>query len=130
MLTSIRDITKTDGAKSLLEDAHSLGLVGGIFHLAMVIRDGFMENQTPELFQQVAASKVTGTINLDRWSRDLCKASLDWFVVYSSVSCGRGNAGQSNYGFANSTMERICEKRKADGYPGNSIFRDVKMFKL
>lgn len=43
---------------------------------------------------------------------------LDYFVVFSSVSCGRGNAGQSNYGFANSTMERICEQRHHDGLPG------------
>jgi fatty acid synthase len=44
--------------------------------------------------------------------------SLDWFVAFSSVSCGRGNVGQSNYGLANSFMERICEHRKMDGLPG------------
>lgn len=43
------------------------------------------------------------------------------FVVFSSVSCGRGNAGQTNYGMANSIMERICEKRKADGFPALAI---------
>lgn len=42
-------------------------------------------------------------------------------MVFSSVSCGRGNAGQTNYGMSNSIMERICEKRKADGYPGLAI---------
>lgn len=43
------------------------------------------------------------------------------FVVFSSVSCGRGNAGQSNYGMSNSVMERICEKRRSDGLPGLAI---------
>lgn len=43
------------------------------------------------------------------------------FVVFSSVSCGRGNAGQTNYGMANSVMERICEQRKRDGLPGVAI---------
>jgi fatty acid synthase len=43
---------------------------------------------------------------------------LDYFVVFSSISCGRGNAGQTNYGYANSTMERICEQRQHDGLPG------------
>lgn len=43
------------------------------------------------------------------------------FVIFSSVSCGRGNAGQSNYGMANSIMERICEKRKSDGLPALAI---------
>lgn len=43
------------------------------------------------------------------------------FVVFSSVSCGRGNAGQTNYGMANSVMERICERRKQDGYAALAI---------
>lgn len=42
-------------------------------------------------------------------------------MVFSSVSCGRGNAGQSNYGMSNSVMERICEKRRSDGLPGLAI---------
>lgn len=42
-------------------------------------------------------------------------------MVFSSVSCGRGNAGQTNYGMANSIMERICELRKRDGYPAVAV---------
>ena len=41
--------------------------------------------------------------------------------MFSSVSCGRGNAGQSNYGMANSVMERICEQRKVEGFPALAI---------
>lgn len=52
-----------------------------------------------------------------RVTREACP-ELDYFVVFSSVSSGRGNAGQSNYGFANSAMERICEKRRHEGLPG------------
>ena len=39
-------------------------------------------------------------------------------MVFSSVSCGRGNAGQTNYGYANSVMERVVETRNADGLHG------------
>lgn len=38
-------------------------------------------------------------------------------MSFSSFSCGLGNPGQTNYGMANSVMERICEKRKEDGFP-------------
>mgnify|MGYP002153692801 CR=1 FL=1 len=76
-----------------------------------------LENQDLEMFQAVCAPKVTGTINLDVVTRDLCK-ECDWFVVFSSVSSGRGNGGQSNYGFANSVMERVCEGRRKDGKHG------------
>jgi fatty acid synthase len=46
---------------------------------------------------------------------------LDYFVVFSSVSCGKGNVGQSNYGYANSVCERICEMRRKDGFHGLAI---------
>lgn len=53
-------------------------------------------------------------------TRKLCQ-DLSYFVVFSSVSCGRGNAGQSNYGYANSAMERVCEKRCHDGLPALAV---------
>ncbi|GFU25462.1 fatty acid synthase [Nephila pilipes] len=59
-------------------------------------------------------------MNLDALSRDLCP-HLQRFVCFSSISCGRGNAGQSNYGYANSVMERICEQRTREGLPGLAI---------
>ena len=62
--------------------------------------------------------KIVGTRNLDVATRELYHGTLDWFVVFSSVSSGRGNAGQANYGYANSVMERICERRQSDGLPG------------
>lgn len=46
---------------------------------------------------------------------------MKYFVIFSSVSCGRGNAGQSNYGMANSVMERIIEQRHRDRLPAKAI---------
>lgn len=46
---------------------------------------------------------------------------LKHFVIFSSVSCGRGNAGQTNYGMSNSVMERICEVRQSEGFPALAI---------
>lgn len=114
------NVAKYEEAKLLLSKASSEGTVGGIFNLGMVLRDAFMENQTSENFTLVCESKVQGTTNLDILSKEYCPG-LDWFVCFSSVSCGRGNAGQSNYGYANSVMERICEKRRKEGLPGLAI---------
>ena len=86
-----------------------------------VLRDGLIENQTTEMFQQCCGPKVNGTLNLDLVTRKLCSQELEWFVMFSSVSCGRGNAGQTNYGFANSSMERVCERRREDGLPGKKL---------
>ncbi|KAL8163353.1 UNVERIFIED_CONTAM: hypothetical protein K2H54_018774 [Gekko kuhli] len=120
VLVSTTDVVTLKGAQALIQEASQLGPVGGIFNLAMVLKDAMLENQTPELFQEVNKPKYTGTLNLDQVTRQKCP-DLDYFVAFSSVSCGRGNAGQTNYGFANSTMERICEQRQHDGLPGLAV---------
>ncbi|CAG0902659.1 unnamed protein product [Cyprideis torosa] len=86
----------------------------------MVLKDGLIENQTPESYKSVFRPKAAGALNLDAASREL-NLDLRWFVCFSSVSCGRGNAGQSNYGLANSVMERVCENRNSDGLAGLSV---------
>lgn len=94
-----------------------------------MLQDGLLENLTKENFDAVCKPKVIGTTNLDKVTRQLCSDSLDWFVVFSSVSCGRGNAGQSNYGYANSVMERICEDRKDNGFPGKFLYGPQNNFR-
>ncbi|CAI6345632.1 unnamed protein product [Macrosiphum euphorbiae] len=120
ILISKADCSTLKGAQQLIDDSNKLGPVGGVFNLAAVLRDAFLENQTPQDFEIVSKPKVIGTKNLDTVTRKSCP-ELDHFVVFSSVSCGRGNAGQTNYGFANSVMERICEARKESGLPGLAI---------
>ncbi|XP_061081570.1 fatty acid synthase isoform X1 [Conger conger] len=120
VLVSTSDVSTMEGTQRLISEAGKLGPVGGIFHLAMVLKDGMLENLTPEHFLDVNKPKYNGTIHLDRVTRELCP-ELSYFVVFSSVSCGRGNAGQSNYGFANSTMERVCEQRRHAGFPGLAV---------
>lgn len=120
VVVSTADATTEKGARRLLQEANELGPVGGIFNLAVVLRDAMMENQTEADFKTVAKPKVDGSKVLDAASRALAP-QLDYFVNFSSVSCGRGNAGQANYGFANSAMERIAEARQAAGLPGLAI---------
>ncbi|GAB6031064.1 hypothetical protein CHUAL_007875 [Chamberlinius hualienensis] len=120
ILVSTDDITTIKGTTALLEMANKLAPVGGIFNLAMVLKDSLMENQTVENYIDVAKPKAIGTRNLDIVSRQLC-SQLEWFVAFSSISSGRGNAGQSNYGYANSVMERICEQRHKDRLHGLAI---------
>uniref|UniRef100_A0AAG5DUW7 Fatty acid synthase n=1 Tax=Anopheles atroparvus TaxID=41427 RepID=A0AAG5DUW7_ANOAO len=115
------DVTTLKGAQKLLTDAAARhGPVGGVFNLAAVLRDGLLENASEADFRAVCVPKVDGTKNLDAATRELCP-DLDYFVCFSSVSCGRGNIGQVNYGLANSAMERICEARHAVGLPATAI---------
>lgn len=120
VLISTADTTTDRGAKRLLEEAASRGPIGGIFNLAAVLRDAMMENLSEADFKTACKPKVDGTKYLDVASRSLAP-HLDYFVAFSSVSCGRGNPGQANYGLANSVMERICEARQEEGLPGMAI---------
>jgi len=85
-----------------------------------VLRDKLLENQTEEDFVTSAGPKSLATCHLDVLSRQMCP-HLRHFVVFSSLSCGRGNAGQTNYGMNNCIMERICEARVRDGLPGLAV---------
>lgn len=88
--------------------------------MAVVLRDSILQNQSPEMYQECLGPKANATRFLNELSRILCPR-LEHFVVFSSASCGRGNAGQSNYGMANSIMERIIEQRVQDKLPGKAI---------
>ncbi|XP_070505891.1 fatty acid synthase-like [Chironomus tepperi] len=120
VVVSTSNIATEQGCEELIIQAMELGPVGAIFNLAAVLRDGIFENLDQQMFDESLAPKALGTKYLDKVSRVLCP-NLKHFVVFSSVSCGRGNAGQSNYGMANSIMERIIEDRHRDGLPGKAI---------
>lgn len=58
---STADASAAGGAAALLGAAAALGPVGGIFNLAAVLRDAFLDKQTPEDFLLVAKPKLHGT---------------------------------------------------------------------
>ncbi|XP_043486066.1 fatty acid synthase [Polistes fuscatus] len=120
VVISTIDVTTLAGAEKLIEECNKIAPVGGIFNLAVVLNDALIENLNENNFKNVALPKIDGTKNLDLASKKHCP-SLDYFVAFSSVSCGRGNLGQTNYGLANSAMERIVEQRQSNGLPGLAI---------
>nr|XP_037286226.1 fatty acid synthase-like [Rhipicephalus microplus] len=48
-------------------------------------------------------------------------SQLDHFVVFSSMCSGRGTPKSSLSGYVDSALERLCERRAADGFPGLAI---------
>lgn len=117
---STSDPSSIVGAEKLVTDAQGMGPVGGIFHFATVLNDAFIEDQTAQTFRKVCAPKVDALGYLDAVTRKFCP-NLDYFVAFSSQSSGRGFVGQNNYGYANSVMEHICERRLREGLAGLAI---------
>ncbi|XP_077259705.1 LOW QUALITY PROTEIN: fatty acid synthase-like, partial [Temnothorax americanus] len=119
-IVTVDDTLKHEDCESLLKFAEERAPVDAIFNLAVVLKDCIFQNQSPQTFEDSFKSKAWMTKKMDELSRKIC-LQLRHFVVFSSVSCGRGNAGQTNYGMANSVMERICEKRMEEGLHGLAI---------
>lgn len=117
VVISTADIKTREGCEEIINTAMQLGPVGGIFNLAGVLNDSLFTKLNEQSFIDVVQPKALSTIHFDELSRRLCP-QLDYFLVFSSISCGYGNAGQTNYGLANSVTERIVEQRKRDGLPG------------
>ncbi|KYM97760.1 Fatty acid synthase [Cyphomyrmex costatus] len=111
------DVADFKDCEYLLRIAEKEAPVDAIFNLGAVLKDNILKNQTAETFAVPFQSKVRATQMLDKLSREIC-LKLRHFVTFSSISCGRGIIGQTNYGMANSVMERICEKRVEEGLPG------------
>ena len=117
---SINDCFTVESTQRVFSEASQFGQIGGIFHLSIVLNDCLVEKLTYEKFCESIDTKYKVFNNLDVESRKL-KYNLDHFVIFSSVTCGKGNAGQTNYSFGNSLCERICELRRKDGLPALAI---------
>lgn len=57
---STADCSAAGGARALLREAAALGPVGGVFNLAAVLRDAFLDKQTAADFQAVGKPKIDG----------------------------------------------------------------------
>ena len=116
------DVSKESGCREALEECMSSGPVGGIFNVAVVYKDTLFQDQSISQFKEVCAPKAEATRHLDKLSQELCP-ELDYFLTFSSLSANRGNAGQTNYNYANSMMDSICNERARRGLP--ALFNPV-----
>ncbi|KAK8761426.1 hypothetical protein V5799_027309, partial [Amblyomma americanum] len=112
------DISTEKGAREAMKEAVAMGPVGGIFNLLAMLRNPLLGEQTSEAFPAICEYKLNSTKRLDQLSRELCP-HLDHFVDFTSTHSGRGNPGRALWCYADSSVEHICERRAADGMPGN-----------
>jgi acyl transferase domain-containing protein len=90
----------------------------GVFHLAGVLDDGVLREQTRARFDRVMASKMMGAWHLHELTRG---SSLDLFVLFSSAAALLGAPGQGNYAAANAFLDALAHQRRAEHLPALSI---------
>ncbi|MEV5108020.1 amino acid adenylation domain-containing protein [Streptomyces massasporeus] len=109
------DVTSRESVAGLVESVADLS---GVWHLAGVLDDGLLTDQTPERLEGVWAPKARAAW----WLHELTAARpLTSFVVFSSAAGVLGSAGQSGYAAANAFTDALVLERRRQGLPGLSL---------
>jgi NAD(P)-dependent dehydrogenase (short-subunit alcohol dehydrogenase family) len=113
------DVTNRAQLDQLFESIRStMPPVAGVMHAAAVLDDALLANLDAERFHRVLGPKLNGADNLDHLVRG---QTLDYFIMFSSVTTLIGNPGQANYVAANAYMEGLARRRRQKGLPALAV---------
>ena len=92
--------------------------LAGVAHLAGVLDDALLSEQSLERFRTALSPKALGGWHLHRLTKN---DDLDFFIVYSSASSVLGSPGQANYATANALLDGLVADREAQGLPATGV---------
>jgi len=96
----------------------SMPALAGVFHLAGVLDDGTLLNQTPAKLENAMRAKAHGAWHLHLLTR---QKPLDYFVLFSSIASVFGSPGQGNYAAANAFLDALAEYRRGRALPALAV---------
>jgi acyl carrier protein len=105
-------------ARLLADTDRAMPPLRGIIHAAGALDDGLLLQMSHGRFRGVMSSKVEGAWNLHALT---ATRSLDFFVLFSSVTGLLGSPGQANYAAGNAFLDALAHLRRAQGRPALSI---------
>lgn len=115
------DITHEPSLQKLIADLQASPdwpPIGGVANGAMVLADVSLQNMTYDEFVRVLRPKIDGTLLVDKIFE---KDQLDFFLLFSSLSCVLGNRGQANYDAANMFLVGLAAQRRARGVAASVV---------
>ena len=112
------DVADREGLEELLASIPGEHPLGAVIHAAGVLEDATIDSLDPGLIERVFAPKVDAAWHLHELTADL---DLSLFVLFSSIAATLGGPGQGNYAAANSFLDALAARRRADGLAGTSI---------
>ncbi|KAF2107008.1 phenolpthiocerol synthesis polyketide synthase ppsA [Lophiotrema nucula] len=100
------DVSDIENLRQAMDDSSgTMPSVKGCIQASMILRDSLLQNMSHDMFTEVLAPKVQGTINLQK----LLPRTMDFFILLSSTTGIFGSRGQSNYA-ASSTFQNAFAK--------------------
>jgi len=107
------DVCEASAVTALMEEVIARhGRIDGVIHCAGTLRDGFVRNLDRADIEAVLGPKAEGTRNIDLATRG---AGREFLLLFSSSVGVVGNAGQSNYAYANAFLAHYAQQRRAEG---------------
>lgn len=108
------DILDTDSLRNKLASVtQTTGDITGIIHGAGVLADKLLADKTPEDFDAVIATKITGLAAL---VKSVPPEQLTHLILFSSAAGFYGNEAQSDYASANEILNKYAHRFK-QAYP-------------
>lgn len=113
------DITDKDSLDGVLKTIRaSCPPIAGVANGANVLSDAPFTGMSTELMLQALGPKVDGSYNLDQ---AFYNDDLDFFILFSSMSCVVGTSGQSNYVAANGYLNGLARQRRSRGLAASAF---------
>ena len=117
--TFVADVGDEQQVAGLLERIRAeLPPLAGVAHLAGVLDDALLSQQSLDRFRTTLTPKALGAWHLHRLTKN---DDLEFFIVYSSASSVLGSPGQANYATANALLDGLVADREAQGLPAAGI---------
>ncbi|MGN7762592.1 SDR family NAD(P)-dependent oxidoreductase [Paenibacillus sp. 22594] len=114
--TDVSDMVQMESILSELKAAY--GPINGIIHCAGIAGDGFLFNKNMNSFRDVIRPKINGTVVLDALTRG---ETLDFFILFSSMTSLFGGPGQSDYTAANAFLDAYAPYLRKKGVPVQTV---------
>ena len=105
-------------ARALAEVDETMPRLRGVFHAAGLLDDGTLLHLDRTRLDAVMAPKVAGAWNLHALTAG---RTLDFFVLFSSVTSLLGSPGQANYAAGNAFLDALAAHRRALGLAALAI---------
>jgi len=112
------DVSEESEVAGLLNRIRSeLPPLGGVAHLAGVLDDALLPQQSLDRFRTTLRPKAFGALHLHRLTM---ADDLEFFILFSSASAVLGSPSQANYAAANALLDGLVAHRRSRGLPATA----------